>query len=46
MDAKHKAHIAEIEARTPGTPPTEREAWAQELRGYVEMVETHVVEAQ
>lgn len=46
MDAKHKVHIAELEARTLGTPLTIREAWVQDLRGYAEMVETHIAEAQ
>lgn len=46
MDVEHKAHIVEIEARTLGTPPIVREAWVQELRGYAEMVETHITKAQ
>ena len=46
MDAKHKARIAELEARTLGMPSTEREAREQELRGYAEMVQAHVAEAQ
>ena len=35
LDVKHKACITELEVRTPGTPPTVREARVQELRGYV-----------
>ena len=46
MDVEHKACIVELEARTPGTPPKVREAQVEEIRGYVEMVETHVTEAQ
>ena len=46
MDVEHKAHITELEARTPGMPPIVREARVQELRGYVEMVETCIAEAQ
>ena len=45
MDVEHKALISELEVRTPGTPSTVREAWAQELRGYAEMVEAHIAEA-
>jgi hypothetical protein len=46
MDAEHKARIAELEERTPGTPPNVREAWVEELIGYTKIVETHVAEAQ
>ena len=46
MDAENKARIAELEMRTPGTPLVEREARAQELRGYVEILEPRFAEAQ
>ena len=46
MDAKHKAHIAKLEVRTPGTPTAEREVWTQELRGYIDVVEVRIEEAQ
>ena len=46
MDAKHKAHIAELEAKTPETPPTVKEAWAQELKFYAGIVEVRIEEAQ
>lgn len=35
MDVEHKAHITE---QTPRTPPAEREAQTQELKGYVDVV--------
>ena len=46
MDAKHKARIAELEARTPRMSPTEREARMQELKGYADMVEVRIEEDQ
>lgn len=46
MDAEHKARVAELEARTPGTPPAERQARTQELRVYANMVEVRIEEAQ
>ena len=46
MDVEHKAHIADLEARTPRTPLEVREACVEELKGYTEIVETHIVEAQ
>ena len=45
MDAEQKARIAELKVKTLGTPPIEREAWTQELKGYADMVEVHIVEA-
>ena len=46
MNVEHKAHITELEVRTPGTPPAVREAQVQDLRGYIEMVKDHIAEAQ
>lgn len=46
MDAEHKAHIMELEEKTHRTPPAVREARVRELRGYAEMVETCITEAQ
>lgn len=46
MDAEHKARIAELETKTPGMSPVEKEAQTHELKGYVGMVEFHIEEAQ
>lgn len=46
MDAKHKARIVELEDKSPGTPPMEKEARTQELKGYAGMVEVRIEEAQ
>jgi hypothetical protein len=35
----------ELKAKTLGTPLTEREAWAQALKGYVGIVEVRIEEA-
>ena len=45
MDVEHKVLITELEARIPGTPPTEREAREQELKGYAEIIEVRIEEA-
>ena len=46
MGAEHKARIIELEVRTLGVPPAKREARTQELKGYADMVEVHIEEAQ
>ena len=44
MDAKHKAHIAELEARELETPPKEHKARVVELQGYAAMITLHLAE--
>lgn len=46
MDAEHKIHIAELEARAPGRPPEEREARVEELQGYADTIEVRLAEMQ
>ena len=46
MDAEHQKRIAELEARQPSTPPTEREARALELKAAVEQIEVQVTACQ
>lgn len=46
MDIQHKARIAELEAKAPGTPLVEKEAQTQALRSYAGIVEVHIKEAQ
>ena len=46
IDAEYKARIAELEAKLPGTPPAEKEARAQALKGYASIVEVYIEEAQ
>ena len=38
MDAEHKAHIAELEAKETETPPEEHKARVTEVQGYATMI--------
>lgn len=46
MDVEHKARITELEVKTPGMPPVEKEARAQALKGYAGIVEARIEEVQ
>ena len=46
MDAEYKACIIEIKEKTLGTPAKEKEAWTQQQKGYADMVEVRIEEAQ
>lgn len=46
MDAEHKDRIIELVVKAPRTPPAEKEARTQELKGYAGIVEVCIKEAQ
>ena len=45
IDAEYKARIAKLKTKLPGMPPAENETWAQELKGYVGIVQARIEEA-
>ena len=46
MEAEHKDHTQELEARRPGTPPEDREKRREAIHNFLNVVAQHIEEAQ